>query len=107
MHVTMGGGSIYCPDHDKTKTNGLWSTTEKDWHINIKETMAVWLGLSTFTKDLKACTLRCLIDNTTAIAYVNHQGGMKNAECYSICRLIWDFCQDRLIWLWAVHIPVV
>lgn len=103
-----GWGAVFThPEREKTKTNGLWSISEKGWHINIKETMAVWLGLSTFGKDLKACAIKCYIDNTTAIVYLNHQGAMKNADCDRICRLIWVFCQVRLIWLWAVHIPVV
>lgn len=58
---------------EKTKTNGLWSE-EKGWHINVKETMAVWLDLSTLGKDLKACAVKCLIDDTTVVVYVNHQG---------------------------------
>lgn len=42
-----GWGVVFnLPGGEKMKTNGLWSALEKGWHINIKETMAVWLGLS-------------------------------------------------------------
>lgn len=108
MLVTMAGGlSFKFPNRRKIKTNGLWSAAEKLWHINVKETMAVWLGLSTFAKKLNNWSIRCRVDNTMAVAYVNHQGGMRNSDCDKICRDIWEFCQESSLWLIAVHIPGV
>lgn len=47
----------------------LRKAKEKEGHINIKETRAVWLGLLTFAKDLSNCQIKCRIDNTKAVAY--------------------------------------
>lgn len=103
-----GWGAVFeCPTRGKLTTNGRWSAKEKEGHINIKETRAIWLGLLTFAKDLRNCQIKCRIDNTTAVAYLNHQGGMKNAECDQISRDIWGFAQERNLWLRAVHIPGV
>lgn len=68
------GAVFKSPGRDKVSTNGVWSVEEKKWHINVKETMAVCLGLITFAKNLRGCQIQCFIDNTMAIAYVNHQG---------------------------------
>lgn len=80
---------------------------EKDWHINDKETLAVWLGLSTFARDLTNCQILCRINNTTVVAYLNHQGGMQNYDCDRIAREIWKFAQERQLWLKAVHLAGV
>lgn len=100
-----GWGAVFeSPGKAKEYTNGAWSKNEKEWHINVKETLAVWWGLLSFAKDLHDCAIKCRIDNTTAVAYINHQGGMKNPECDRISRDIWAFCQEKGIWLYATHI---
>lgn len=92
---------------DKKSTYGHGNSKEKEWHINVKETLAVWLGISTFARDLRDCSIWCRIDNTTAVAYVNHQSGMRSSECDIIGRDIWGFCQERNLWIIVVHIPGV
>ena len=51
-----------------------WSTREKSFHINFSELLAVFMGLQTFRKSLRNTHIRLLIDNTTAIAVLNHMG---------------------------------
>ena len=50
------------------------------------------------------CHVRILIDNTTAVAYINGQGGRKFL-CNALARDIWEWAISRNIWLSASHIP--
>ena len=45
-----------------------------------------------------------MLDNTTAIAYINSMGGGKS-QCNQITRDLWVWCSTHNIWLTAVHIP--
>ena len=86
-------------------TRGLWSLSERELHTNIKETKAVLLGLQVYVKQYRHETVRCLTDNTTAVAYVNHKGGSKCEPCDDIAKDIWEFCEERDLWVMAAHIP--
>lgn len=50
--------------------------------------------------------IRLQLDNTTAVAYVNGQGG-KKALCNALARQIWEWCISKDIWLSACHLPGV
>ena len=45
-------------------------------HINILELKAAFLALQTFAAQFSNCHILLLIDNTMAIAYINHKAGM-------------------------------
>jgi hypothetical protein len=47
------------------------------------------------------------LDNTTAIAYINHMGGSKSEELNQIAYELWDWCITQNIWVTAAHIPGV
>ena len=45
------------------------------------------------------------MDNTTAVAYVNHMGGSKSLPCNDLAKEIWEWCANRNITLSATHLP--
>ena len=47
-----------------------------------------------------------LLDNTTAIAYINNMGG-KKGQLNNLAKEIWEWCLVRKIWLSASHLPGV
>ena len=47
------------------------------------------------------------LDNTTAIAYINHMGGSKSEELNQLAYDLWDWCRMHNIWVTAAHIPGV
>lgn len=83
---------------------GIWSHTEKQYHINYLEIFACFLVLKSLCSSKSDVHIRCMIDNTTAIAYVNKMGGTKQ-KCNEITKQLWLWCIDRNIWLSASHIP--
>ena len=46
-----------------------------------------------------------MIDNTTAVAVINHMGTNHSNECNAIAIKIWFFFVKYNMWLAACHIP--
>ena len=85
-------------------TGGLWSSTENQTHINYLELLAVFLGLQTFCSSQHDCHIRLMIDNTTAVAVINHMGTSHSDSLNRLTKEIWLWCIPRNIWLSAAHI---
>ena len=65
---------------------GLWSLLEKHLHISLLEMKVVLLALQFFKANCKNNQVLITSDNTSVVAYINKQGGMKSAE---LCPLMW------------------
>ena len=97
----QGWGAV----HNDMKVGGRWTEHEQSEHINVLELRAILLGLQTFFKESEGLEILIRSDNTTAISYVNRMGGAKSIECQKIAKEIWDFCENRELWLSASYIP--
>ena len=97
-------------------TQGQWLITEwKEGNINVAETTAAYFALKAFERDivpdlqpgrhLFSAHVRLIIDNTTAVAYINHMGGSKSAKCNKVARLIWKWAEKHGVWISAAHVP--
>lgn len=79
--------------------SGKWSSEEKEMHINMKELKANFLGIQHFAMQVHKTTV-VHADNTTALAYIKHQGG---THSFSLCEVVknllcWaDLNQTRLV----------
>ena len=89
-----------------TATGGQWSTTEDLAHINVKELLAAFFTLKCFCSQLSNVHVQLQIDNTTAVAYINNQGGTK-PKCYMVAREMWLWAESKNINLSATFIPGV
>ena len=81
-----GWGAVFadlrCAD-DQQCTGGRWSPDEGNKHINVLELKAVFLGLKSFCANLSAEHIHILVDNSTAVAYINHMGALTHAAVTS------------------------
>lgn len=84
---------------------GRWTTIETQQHINFLEMQAAFFAIRIFCNDFKNKHVRIMIDNTTAVAYINNMGGSHSLPCNSISKEIWEWCLKRSIWLSAAHLP--
>ena len=75
-----GWGGVF----NSTTTGGQWTEGESQNHIN--------------------CHVKAMIDNTTAVSYINSMGG-RSLNCNQITRELWVWCVNHGIWLSAAHIP--
>ena len=84
---------------------GSWSLPESMLHINFLELKAVFLALKHFQESCKNKVVLVATDNTTVVAYINKEGGMRSGP---LCALLWrilTWCTKRQIILRARHIP--
>ena len=98
-----GWGAVY----ERSSTGGFWSDEEKLHHINYLELLALFLGLQTYCKILHNTHIRVYLDNTTAIAVINHMGTSHSQQSNALGKTIWEWCISRNIWISAAHIPEV
>ncbi|KMQ87633.1 reverse transcriptase and recombinase [Lasius niger] len=85
-------------------TYGAWDQTKRTQHINYLELKAAFFGLTCFAADKQNCEILLRIDNITAVSYINRMGGMKYPKLNAITRKIWQWCEERKLWLFASYI---
>ena len=86
--------------------HGRW--TEEDlcpFNINYLETKAAEFAILSFCKDSPPRHIRLMSDNTTTVAYINHQGGSRSPSCDGVARRIWKWAENNDTWISAAHIP--
>ena len=89
------------------QTGGPWSPEEKQYHINCLEILAAFLAIKTFMKNRTDTTILILIDNTTAVAYINNLGGTVSPRATEIAKELWMWCLERNITVKAQYLPGV
>ena len=85
--------------------SGKWNTQELQLHINIKELMAVHKAILTFTRIHRVASIHMLIDNTTALSYLNNMGGPTSPTMNNLAKQIWDYLLKNKIQCTAEYIP--
>ena len=53
-------------------TGGLWCNSEANEHINYLELLATFSGLKTFAQTKSNIHIRLMLDNTSAVSFVNN-----------------------------------
>ncbi|OXU26260.1 hypothetical protein TSAR_007120 [Trichomalopsis sarcophagae] len=88
-----------------TECHGFWTEEQKNFHINYKELFAVKLALEKLVAHLRNCQILLRVDNTTAIAYINRMGGIRYESYNKLAKEIWQWAENRKIFLFASYIP--
>ena len=87
-------------------TGGRWTYEESQSHINVLELKAIFFSLKSLIT--RPCQhVRIMTDNTTAMAYIKHMGGVRSLQCNEVAHEIWKWCEQRSIWLSIAHVPGV
>ena len=76
---------------------GSWSVPESQLHINYLELKAVFLALKEFQELCIGKMVLVATDNTTVVAYINKEGGMRSGP---LCALLWrilTWCSQRQV----------
>lgn len=89
----------------QTQTRGLWSQTERLLHINCLELLAGGFALKSFLKSKCNIHVLLLMDNTSAISYINKMGGSTSLVLSSLAFDLWQWCLERSITVEAHHLP--
>lgn len=99
--ASLTGWGIFCNEEN---SNGFWSPSETENHINLLELKAAFIGLKCFAKDLTNSEILLRIDNTTAISYINRMGGVQYKHLNKITQEIWQWCEERSLFIFASYI---
>ena len=73
-------------------------------HINCLELITVWYAVQAFCKGKQNKTDLILIDNTSAVAYINHMGGTRSSRLGQLAVRFWTWALEQGITLKAQHI---
>ena len=112
IHLTSDASGLGWGASDGvTHIGGRWNTAEAiraaGNEINYLEMLAAFFALKAFCRDMHNKHVKLSVDNTTAVAYINHMGGSKSHACNELAKLIWDWCIHKNIWVSVVHLPGV
>ncbi|XP_028402107.1 uncharacterized protein LOC114525097 [Dendronephthya gigantea] len=89
-------------------TGGQWQKDEARAHINVLELKAAYLAVQAFVRDsTRPHHIKVLMDNSTAVSYINKRGGTHSPTLASLALEIWNFCISQQIWITARHVPGV
>nr|XP_055040043.1 uncharacterized protein LOC129427314 [Misgurnus anguillicaudatus] len=96
-----GWGAVY----EGRAINGKWPDTLQSAHINFLELLTVYLALKHFVRFLRNHHVLIRSDNTTAVAYINRQGGTRSAQLHYLAQklIVWGTKHFRS--LRATHVP--
>ena len=74
-------------------------------HINCLELLAVTIAVKTFLKSEVNKTVLLLIDNQTAVAYINNLGRTISAQAMILENNLWTWSQGRGLTLQEQYLP--
>lgn len=73
-------------------TQGTWSPHKASLHINVRELRSVRLSCAVFLPHIRGKSVLILLDNMTAVAYINKQGGTRSPRLCSEALHLWELC---------------
>ena len=93
---------------DGDTTQGLWSVSESQLHINELELKAVHFAVHACGDRLKNKLVKTLL-TTPPLRHTSMLwwGGTKSPRCNQIAYDVWDWCVNKNTWLTATHIAGV
>lgn len=92
--ASMEGWGAHC---NGVSTGGLWSQSEQFLHINCLELLACSFEIKCFAKYKTNIHIRLLMNNVTALTFINKIGGTKSRALVSLSRDLWQWCLQRQI----------
>ncbi len=98
---TLGWGAV-C---EGMPASGQWSEPQTRWHINRLELEAVFLALKEFQAQLERQHVLIRTDNTSVVAYINRQGGVRSKALCKQAAMLLLWVDSRLLSIRATHIP--
>ncbi|XP_056116181.1 uncharacterized protein LOC130092365 [Rhinichthys klamathensis goyatoka] len=87
--------------------NGRWGHHLINLHINYLEMLAVFLTMKHFLPFLKGHHVLVRTDNTTVVAYINRQGGLRSLPLHMLARKLILWSNANLSSLRATHVQGV
>ncbi|XP_038126440.1 uncharacterized protein LOC119773526 [Cyprinodon tularosa] len=91
--------------HEGRSVRGRWSQALQRLHINFLELSAVFLSLRHFLPFLSGHHVLVRTDNTTTVAYINRQEGLRSRMLHNLARDLILWSSTHFLSLRATHVP--
>lgn len=101
-----GWGAVFKNKHGQQETYGFWSLLQRSYGNNVRELLAGGFGLLSYSDLIKGESVLLEMDNTTAVAYVNHMGGRRDFLSL-IAEDLWQWCIGQQTIVIARHLAGV
>ena len=82
------------------QVSGVWTPSQRELSINLREMMAVQNGLLQFSSLLRGKTIALFCDNVTTVAYLRRSGGTRSQVLFLRAREI-------LLWVESMQITIL
>ena len=92
----VGWGAII----GENQVSGVWTPSQRELFINLREMMAVQKGLLEFSSLLRGKTIALFCDNVTTVAYLRRSGGTRSQVLFLKAREI-------LLWVESMEITLL
>lgn len=99
--ASPSGWGAFC---GKKHFHGFWDKKETQMHINFLEIKAAYYALKSLTKNKNNIHILLRIDNQTAISCINRGGSVKFRHLNDATKLIWDWCENKNLSVFASYI---
>ena len=100
--ASLQGWGFSC---DGICSRGPWAGSDRLRHINELELLAAFYALKALTAHSFDLTVNLILDNSTAVSYVNKRGGTRSKSLCDISTSIFRWCESRNLSLTATHLP--
>ena len=97
---TDASGSGWGGVLDEKEAAGFWSRSVLYQHSNLRELLAIYNTLQTFSDEITGKHIQILTDNITCVAIINRFGG-PSEKLLTLMTTIWIYCQSLGISLCA------
>ncbi|XP_074109617.1 uncharacterized protein LOC141534265 isoform X1 [Cotesia typhae] len=85
--------------------SGHWSKSQRKWHSNKKEMLAVYQALAQQGQCLRGAHILLQSDNRTVVSYIRKEGGTRSVELYSLTYQLLTLVDELQIMLSAYYLP--
>ena len=86
---------------------GLWSASQRSWHINVLEMQIMINAVRTFLPHVRSRVVRLMCDNAVTVVYIKNEGGTQSFTLMQLKIRLLKWCDRKAIKLVPVHLPGV
>lgn len=102
--ASLHGWGFVC---DGVCSRGPWAGSDRLCHINELELLTAFYALKSLTAQSANLEINLILDNSTAVSYINKRGGTRSRALSDISSSIVSWCESHNLSLTTTHLPSI
>lgn len=102
--ASLSGSGAVC---NGVTTRGTLTLLDASRNINELELLDALFALKSCVRDASKLCVLMFLDNTSLVAYINHNGGTRSTNLTNIATQLSDFCEAQELNIDAVHLASI